>query len=197
MTQSLRISIADDEADMRDFLARMLPRCGHDVVSSAETGRQLVEHCRQFTPDLVITDIKMPDLDGIEAATLICKERVVPVILVSAYHDAALVERAEADHVIAYLVKPIVFADLQPTIAVAMRRFAELQSLRKECADLKQALVDRKIIEQAKGILMKVARVDEKEAFQRLQTLASETNKKLVEAAQHVVGLEKAISPSL
>ncbi len=195
MSQSLRISIADDEADMRDFFERMLPRCGHQVISVAENGRQLVEHCSRLTPDLVITDIKMPDLDGIEAATLICQQQAVPVILVSAYHDAALVERAEADHVIAYLVKPIVFADLQPTIAVAMRRFAELQALRKECANLKQALSDRKLIEQAKGILMKVARVDEKEAFRRLQSLASESNKKLVEAAQQVVGLEKAISP--
>src|SRR5687768_12824318 len=98
MTQSLRISIADDEADMRDFLERMLPRCGHQVVSIAEDGRQLVEHCGELAPDLVITDIKMPKLDGIEAATLICKERVVPVILVSAYHDASLVERAGADY---------------------------------------------------------------------------------------------------
>ena len=195
MTQSLRISIADDEADMRDFLERMLPRCGHQVVSIAEDGRQLVEHCRELAPDLVITDIKMPKLDGIEAATLICKERVVPVILVSAYHDASLVERAGADYVIAYLVKPIVFADLQPTITIAMRRFAELQTLRKECTDLKQALADRKLIERAKGVLMKVAGIDEKEAFRRLQALASESNKKLTEAAQQVLGLEKAISP--
>lgn len=195
MTQSLRISIADDEADMRDFLERMLPRCGHQVVSVAENGRQLVEHCHQLAPDLVITDIKMPELDGIEASTQICQERVVPVILVSAYHDATLVERAGADHVIAYLVKPIIFADLQPTITIAMRRFGELQTLRQECTDLKQALSDRKIIEQAKGILMRIACVDEKEGFRRLQELASKSNKKLIEAAQQIVGLEKAISP--
>ena len=195
MSQSLRISIADDEPDMRDFLERMLPRCGHQVVSSAETGQQLIEHCRALSPDLVITDIKMPEVDGIEASTQICRERAVPVILVSAYHDSALIERAESDHVIAYLVKPIVFADLQPAISVAMRRFAELQSLRQECSDLKQALADRKVIEQAKGILMKVARVDEKEAFRRLQALAADSNKKLVEAALHVVSMEKAFSP--
>ena len=195
MSQSLRISIADDEPDMRDFFERMLPRCGHQVVSCAETGRQLIEHCRELSPDLVITDIKMPDLDGIEASTQICRERAVPVILVSAYHDSTLIERAESDHVIAYLVKPIVFADLQPAIAVAMRRFAELQDLRKECSDLKQALTDRKVIEQAKGVLMKVAHVDEKEAFRRLQALASESNRKLVDAAQQVVSMEKAFSP--
>lgn len=195
MTKCIRISIADDEADMRDFLARMLPRCGHEVVSSAENGRQLIEDCHRMTPDLVITDIKMPDLDGIEASTQINAERPVPVILVSAYHDPALIERAEANHVSAYLVKPISFADLQPAIAVAMRRFAELQAVRKECDDLKQALAERKVVERAKGILMKAAGVDEKEAFQRLQALASEGNKKLIEAAQQVLALERVIDP--
>jgi response regulator NasT len=195
MTQSLRIAVADDEADMRDFFERMLPRCGHQVISVAETGRQLVEHCRELAPDLVITDIKMPDLDGIEAADQIARERPVPVILVSAYHDPALIERAEADHVLAYLVKPISFADLKPAIAVAMRRFAELQTLRQQCTDLKQALSDRKLIEQAKGVLMKIAGVDEKDAFRRLQTLASEKNKRLVDAAQEVIAFEKAFSP--
>lgn len=196
MTQSLRISIADDEADMREFLEKMLPRCGHQVVSSAKTGQQLVEHCRQASPDLVITDIKMPELDGIEASTQINQERPIPVILVSAYHDPALIERAESNHVSAYLVKPISFADLQPAIAVAVKRFAELQSLRGENADLKQALSDRKLIEQAKGILMKVANVDEKDAHRRLQSLATDLNKKLVEAAQHVITMERAFSPT-
>ena len=135
------------------------------------------------------------ELDGIVASTIISKERMVPVILVSAYHEASLVERAGADHVIAYLVKPIVFADLQPTITIAMRRFAELQALQNECADLKQALTDRKQIERAKGVLMKVAGIDEKEAFGRLQALASDSNRKLIEAAQQILGLEKAISP--
>lgn len=193
--KDLRIAIADDEADMRDFLERMLPRCGHQVVSVAEDGRQLVEHCREQRPDLVITDIKMPHLDGIEAAEQICQERLVPVILVSAYHDPALIERAEADHCLAYLVKPIIFADLQPAISVATRRFLEMQNLRQECADLKQSLADRKIIEQAKGILMKIAGTDEKDAHRRLQLLATESNKKLVEAAQQVVAMEKAFTP--
>jgi response regulator NasT len=192
--QKLRIAIADDEADMRDFLERMLPRCGHEVVSVAENGRQLVEHCRQLKPDLVITDIKMPELDGIEAAEQICAERPVAVILVSAYHDPALIERAEADHCLAYLVKPIVVADLQPAISVAIRRFGEVQQLREECASLKQSLSERKIIEQAKGYLMRVAGVDEPEAFRRLQTLAADSNKKLIEAAQLIILTEKAFS---
>ena len=195
MPANLRISVADDEPEMRDFLEKVLTRFGHQVVSVAENGAQLVEHCRQLKPDLVITDIKMPELDGIDASTQICLDRPVPVILVSAYHDPALLCRAESDHVLAYLVKPIGVADLQPAIAVAMRRFSEFQALRKECADLRQTLADRKVIEQAKGLLMKVAGIDEKEAFQRLQELASTRNQKLMEAAQGVLAVEKAFSP--
>ena len=195
MTGGLRIAVADDEPEMRDFFEKVLPRFGHQVVAVAENGSQLVNHCRELKPDLVITDIKMPELDGIEASSQICQERPVPVILVSAYHDPALIARAEADHVLAYLVKPIGIADLQPAISIAMRRFAELSALQKECKDLRQALTDRKVIEQAKGMLMKLAGIDEKEAFQRLQTLASEKNLKLIDAAQSLLAVEKALAP--
>jgi len=195
MSSGLRIAVADDELEMRDFFEKALPRFGHQVVSVAENGKQLVEHCREQCPDLVITDIKMPQLDGIEACTQICQERPIPVILVSAYHDPTLIERAEADHVLAYLVKPIGLADLQPAISIATRRFAELQALHKECHDLRQALADRKVIEQAKGLLMKIAAIDEKEAFRRLQELASERNYKLIEAAQSILAVEKALTP--
>jgi response regulator NasT len=194
MSKGLRIAVADDEADMRDFFEKVLPRCGHQVVAVAENGAQLVEHCRQLQPDLVITDIKMPEMDGIEASRQICQERPVPVILVSAYHDPALIERAAGDHVLAYLVKPIGIADLQPAISVAMRRFEQSQALVQENKDLKQTLADRKIIEQAKGLLMKAAGIDEKEAFRRLQELASERNQKLIDAAQSVLAVEKAFS---
>jgi AmiR/NasT family two-component response regulator len=194
MTKGLRIVVAD-EADMRDFFEKVLPRCGHQVVAVAENGLQLVEHCRQLQPDLVITDIKMPELDGIEASRQICQQRPVPVILVSAYHDPTLIERAAGDHVLAYLVKPIGIADLQPAISVVVRQFEESQSLQKENKDLKQTLADRKIIEQAKGLLMKAAGIDEKEAFRRLQDLASERNLKLIDAAHNVLAMEKAFAP--
>ena len=196
MNHQLRISVADDEQDMRDFFERMLPLLGHQVVSIAETGRELLEHCKKLRPDLIITDIKMPDLDGIEAAAIIGEECPTPVILVSAYHDEESIARAEADHILAYLVKPIGKSDLQPAISLAMRRFAELQALRKESLDLRQALADRKIIEQAKGILMKIAGADEKDAFRRLQELAAERNQKLIEAAQSIVAMEKAFRPA-
>lgn len=196
MSASLRIAVADDEADMRDWFERILPTLGHQVISVAESGKELVEHCRSLKPDLVITDIKMPDMDGIDASQAICAERPLPVILVSAYHDPELIRRAEADHVLAYLVKPIGKAALEPAIGLAMRRFEELQALRKEAADLRQTLADRRVIEQAKGVLMKVTGVDERAAFRRLQELAADKNQKLVVAAQSVLSLEKTLRPA-
>jgi response regulator NasT len=195
MNRSLRIAVADDERDMRDFFQEFLPPLGHTVVAVATTGRELVERCRTLRPDLVITDIKMPDMDGIEAASAICKDQPLPVILVSAYHDAKLLARAEEDHVLAYLVKPIKDTDLGPAIAIALRRFEQFQALRQESADLRQALEDRKTIERAKGALMKRAALDESEAFRRMQKLASEKSRKLVEIAQMILVAEEAAQP--
>src|SRR5438067_8576632 len=104
MNRALRIAVADDERDLRDFFREFLPPLGHTVVGTAATGAELVALCRAERPDLVITDIKMPDMDGIDAAAAVCREHPVPVILVSAYHDQDLLARAEADHVLAYLV---------------------------------------------------------------------------------------------
>src|SRR2546426_9047355 len=125
MTHSLRIAVADDEPRIQQYFRRILPLLGYEVVCVAGTGQELVDECRTLRPDLVITDIKMPDMDGIDAATQLYNEWPVPVILVSAYHDAGLIERAEADHIMGYLVKPIKQADLVPTIAIAMRRFEQ------------------------------------------------------------------------
>jgi AmiR/NasT family two-component response regulator len=192
MNQALRIVIADDEPDMRDYFQQVLPRLGHTVIAAAQDGRELVELCRAREPDLVITDIKMPELDGIDAAVQIYKDRPIPVILVSAHQDASLVERAEMDHVMAYLVKPIKQGDLGPTIAIAVRRFEQFKMLRQEATDLRQALADRKVIEKAKGLLMKKGNLDEPEAFRRLQKLASEKNRKLVDIASMILTAEEA-----
>jgi response regulator NasT len=128
MNRALRIAVADDEPDMRDYFCTILPSLGYEVVASAATGRELVELCRDTPPDLVITDIKMPDMDGIEAAAQIYKNAAVPVILVSAHHDPATVRRADAEYVMAYLVKPIKQADLEPAIAIALRRFEQFRA---------------------------------------------------------------------
>jgi response regulator NasT len=196
MTASLRIIVADDEPDMREYFQKLLPRLGHQVVGAAQDGRALLELCRKERPDLVITDIKMPDMDGIDAAVQLYRERPLPVILVSAYHDPDLIARAEADHILGYLVKPVKAADLGPTIALAMRRFEQFQTLQQEAADLRQALEDRKVIERAKGILMKRSRLDEQEAFRRLQKLASEKSRKLIDIAQMILVAEEAAASS-
>ena len=151
---------------------------------------------RPCPPDLVITDIKMPDMDGIDAAVQIYQDRPVPVILVSAYHDPELIARAESDHILGYLVKPIEQADLEPVIALAMRRFEQFQALHRETADLRQALEDRKVIERAKGVIMKRGSLDEHEAFRRLQKLASEESRKLIEIAHMILLAEKAVQPT-
>src|SRR5205814_6830475 len=151
------VGAADVEREVRDCYRRILPRMVHPLVAVAQTGRELVDQCRALRPDLVITDIKMPDMDGIEAAEAISQDEPIPVILVSAYHRPQLFERAKGDHILAYLVKPTKQADLEAAIAIAMQRFEQFRALRREAADQRQALEDRKVIERAKGQLMKQA----------------------------------------
>jgi two-component system, response regulator PdtaR len=196
MIHPLRIVVADDEADMREYFQKTLPEMGHEVVGVATSGRELVERCRELQPDLVVTDIKMPDLDGIDAAAEIYHDRPIPVILVSAFYEPDLIERAEQDHILAYLVKPIKHGDLEPAIAIATQRFAQFNALRTEANSLRQALEDRKLIERAKGILMLRAGLSEPDAFRRLQKLARDQNRKLVEIATMIVTDEKALQPT-
>jgi response regulator NasT len=132
MSEKLRIAIADDELDMRDYYSRILPRLGHQVVVVSATGADLVEQCRKAHPDLVITDIRMPDLDGLEATARLCEEQPVPIILVSAHPDPDLIRRPEAEHIMGYLVKPIRQADLERAIAQALQRFEQAQLFCKE-----------------------------------------------------------------
>lgn len=195
MSYPLRIVIADDEADLRDYLQETLTIMGHEVVGVAATGRELVELAQSTQPDLVITDIKMPQIDGIEAAVKICHDGPLPIILVSAYHDRELVSRAGESHVLAYLVKPIGQQDLETAISIVMRRFEQFQDLRREAADLRQAMQDRKIIERAKGILMQRAELSEEEAYRRLNKTARDGNQKLRDVAQSILTTEDLLRP--
>lgn len=187
MNRALRIAIAEDEALALKYFTRILQGLGHEVVAAVRSGRELIEQCRHTQPDLVITDIKMADMDGIDAAREVYKQRPLPIIIISAYDDPNLINRAEAEQIFAYLVKPIEESQLKTTIVFAMTRFHEFQELHRETDDLRQALKERKSIERAKGILMKQARIDEAAAFTRLQALAREQNRKLVEIAEMVV----------
>jgi two-component system, response regulator PdtaR len=193
MSRALKIAIADDEPRMREFYRKSLERLGHQVVSAAANGQELLEHCRQLQPDLVITDIAMPDMDGLEAVAELNRRRPLPIILVSAHHTGEFIDRARQNHVLAYLIKPITDTDLQPAIAIAMDRFEQFQTLRQEATNLKQALEDRKLIERAKGILMKRSGLEEPNAFRRLQKMATSKSMKLVEVAQAVVTAEEVV----
>ncbi len=183
----LRIAVADDERDMRQFFEELLPHMGHQVVVVAETGRQLADCCRRERPDVVITDIKMPDMDGIEAAAEVNRDREIPVVLVSAHTEGDLLARSGAEYIMSYLVKPVKAADLQAAITLAVTRFEQYQRVRAEAANLRQSLEDRKWIDQAKGIIMHRLRLEETEAYRRMRKLASQHNWKLVELARRLL----------
>ncbi len=195
MNPALRIAVADDEPFLRAYYQDVLPDLGHEVVGAAATGKELVELCRRTNPDLVISDIRMPDMDGIDAAAEISRDRATPIILVSAFHDAEYIERAEQSYILAYLIKPVERAHLETAIAIVRRRFAEFESLRQETKDLKQALEDRKTIEKAKGILMKKTRLAEHDAFRTMQKLSRDQNLKLIEVARRIIEAEGPSPP--
>ena len=190
MKKALRIAVADDERDVREYLQEALPRLGYEVAGVAETGRELTEKVRATRPDLVIADIKMPDMDGIDASIQANRTHQVPVVLLSAHHDAELLTRAAADHIMGYLVKPVKVADLETAIVMARLRFSQFLAVAAEAASLRQALEDRKVIERAKGFIIKRLRVNEEEAFRRLRKFANDQNRKMVEAAQKIVEAE-------
>ena len=194
MNRSLRIAVAEDEGFMQKYLEETLTLLGHQVLCLARTGRELVQHCQTLRPDIVITDINLPEMDGLDAAREIYAFEPMPIIIVTAFHDPELIERAEDNHILAYLVKPIKQQDLEPAIVIAMRRFQEFKTLRQDTDNLRQALEDRKLIERAKGILMRRSSLEEAEAFRRLQKLARDKNRKLVEIAQAVITMEETCS---
>lgn len=184
---ALRIAVADDDRDMRQFLQELLSRLGHQVIAVAESGRQLIEQCRGLNPDLVVTDIKMPDMDGIDAVAEINRIREVPVILISGHQEEELLHRSGAEYIMAYLVKPVKPADLHAAITLAVVRFEQYQRVRTEAAGLRQALEDRKLIERAKGIIMQRLGFTEPDAYRRMRRLASQRNWKLTELATRVI----------
>jgi response regulator NasT len=179
-----RLVIADDESLIRMNLKETLVGLGYLVVGEAGDGVTAINLARSLKPDLVVMDIKMPKLDGIQAAEVLTQERIAPVLLLTAYNDRELVDRAREAGVIAYLVKPFREADLLPMIEVAIARFAELRSLDKQLGDLQEAMETRKIVERAKGLLMETQGLSEAEAFRRIQQLSMNTRKPMKEIAQ-------------
>lgn len=193
MKRRLRVLIADDEAIRLLSLKAQLRNLEMDAVGEATNGREAVELARELKPDLAILDIKMPEMDGIEAATAMTAERPLPIVLLTAYSEPALARRAIEAGIFAYLVKPVSEADLLPAIALATSRFTEFQVLRREIDDLKEALETRKVIEQAKGILMQRRRLSEADAFTLMQKQSQNENKRLVEIARAIITADKML----
>jgi len=187
MSEPLRILIADDEAIRLLTLRTQLRSLGFEVVAEAQDGEEAVRLAREREPDLAILDIKMPRLDGISAARQIVQERPIPIILLTAYSELELVERATEAGVFAYLIKPVTEEELLPAILLARKRFEEFRVLHSEVEDLRQALEARKLIERAKGILMKRLGISEQEAFRRMQVQSQKENRKLVEIARAII----------
>lgn len=183
----LRILIADDESIRLLSLRAQLAALGLQVVAEASTGAEAIELTATTAPDLAILDIKMPGMDGIEVAEHITQAQPIPIILLTAYSEAQLVERAAQANISAYLMKPVSEDDLRPAITLALTRFRQFQALRQEVADLREALAARKVIEKAKGILMRRLDLTEDEAFRRLQRQSQEVNRKLAQVAEAIV----------
>ena len=184
----LRIVIADNESIIRMDLKEMLEEAGHTVVGEAVNGQKAVELAKKYRPDLVIMDVKMPNMDGITAAKLISTDKLAPVLLLTAFSQKEIVEKAKESGVLAYLVKPVKEANLFPAIEIALSRFGEMKELEKELEDLKHSLETRKILDRAKGILMDAHHLNESEAFRRIQqySLAKRiSNREVAEAIIH------------
>ena len=183
----LRIVIADDEPIIRLDLKNMLETAGYDVVGEAGDGAKALEAVRNLNPDLVVLDIKMPEMDGIEAAKIIDQERLAPVLLLTAYSQVDLVHRAKEAGVYSYLVKPFKEADLVPAIEIAMSRWSVFQELESQATDLEDKLETRKSVDRAKGILMDQYGLKEQEAFRRIQVQSMNTRKSMREIAEAII----------
>lgn len=189
----LRIMVADDESVIVLSLKSQLKALGYEVVGEASNGEEAVAQARLLRPDLIIMDIKMPHLDGIEAAKRITMERPVPIVLLTAWSEQELVDRAAESGIFAYLMKPAGDEDLLPAIMLANARFQEFQSLKRGIGELQEALEARQIVEQAKRILMKRRTLTEAEAFRRLQRQSQDANKKLVDVARAIITADSLI----
>ncbi len=187
----VRILVAEDEALIRMDLVEMLQEAGYTVVAQATTGEEAIALATEHRPDLAILDVKMPILDGISAAEKIIS--IAPVLMLTAFSQRELVERARDAGVMAYVVKPFTIGDLVPAIEIAISRHTQMRSLAEEVADLHERLETRKIIDRAKGILMKALNLSEPEAFSWIQRAAMDRRLTMKEVAHAVISPEAAL----
>ena len=183
----IRVIIADDESIIRLDLREMMESLGYLVVGEAGDGTSTVNLARELKPDIVIMDIKMPGMDGIDAAKILTEEKIAPVLLLTAYSQRELVQRAKEAGVAGYLVKPFREQDLEPAIEVALSRFEEFKSLEQEVEDLKEALEMRKLVDRAKGILMDTQGLSEAGAFRKIQKMSMDKRVPMKEIAKAIL----------
>ena len=183
----MRILVAEDETIIRLDLRELLERAGHEVVAEARDGEEAVALAREHQPELAIMDVKMPNLDGIEAARRIVDERPIPIVMLTAYGQEELVNRAVEAGVFGYLVKPFREQDLVPAIATARARHEELSAVREQAESLADALAARKSIERAKGLLMTKENLSEADAFARLRKASQVSGRTLQVISEAVI----------
>jgi AmiR/NasT family two-component response regulator len=188
---AVRILVAEDEALIRMDLVEMLQEAGYEVVAQATNGEEAIALATEHQPDLAILDVKMPVLDGISAAEKIIS--IAPVLMLTAFSQKELVDRARDAGVMAYVVKPFTIGDLVPAIEIAISRHTQMKSLAEEVADLHERLETRKIIDRAKGILMKALNLSEPEAFSWIQRAAMDRRLTMKEVANAVISPEAAL----
>jgi len=184
---AMRLLIAEDETIIRLDLRELLERAGFEVCAEARDGLEAVELARKEQPDLAILDVKMPHLDGIEAARRILEERPIPIVMLTAYGQKELISRAVEAGVFGYLVKPFREADLLPAIETARARHAELTALREEAESLVEALAARKVVERAKGLLMEKEKLNEQDAYARLRKASQLSGKPIKVVAEALI----------
>jgi AmiR/NasT family two-component response regulator len=194
MLRQLRLLIADDEPLTRINLKETLVGLGYLVVGEASDGVSVVNLARALRPDLVILDIKLPGIDGIQAAKMLNEERIAPVLLLTAYAERALVDQAIDAGVIYCLVKPLHDAELLPAIEITLARYAEFQEMAQQIDDLKETLETRKVVERAKGVLMTKYGLNEHSAYRKIQQLSMHTRKSMREVAQAILLSEQSAS---
>ncbi|UCC69247.1 MAG: response regulator [Armatimonadota bacterium] len=187
---SLQLLVAEDDEAVRRALVHMLESLGHEVVAQACDGREAVRLARLRSPDLLLLDIRMPHMDGLEAAKAITEDQLLPIVIITAHTDQGLIQQASEVGAFSYLVKPVTQERLAAAIATAQARFSDLQVLRDEVGDLQHALESRKLVERAKGIIMRDMGVGEQDAYRWLRLTSSRSNQKLADVARRIVALD-------
>ena len=182
-----RIIVAEDEAIIRMDLIEMLREAGYNVIGEAANGREAISLARHLKPDLAILDVKMPEIDGISAAELIVSEKLAAVLMLTAFSQRELVERARDAGAMAYLVKPFSISDLTPAIEMALGRYAQIQALEAEVGELGERLEARKLVDRAKGVLMANLGISEPEAFKWIQKAAMDQRSSMSAVSEGVL----------